>query len=46
MTDTLDTLDATAQARVDAWLAEAKTTMSADASSHLPAAPVRLAQAN
>ena len=37
---------AVSQEKYDAWLAEAKTTMSADASSHLPAAPVRLAQAN
>jgi len=37
---------AVSQEKYDAWLAEAKTTMSADASTHLPAAPVRLAQAN
>lgn len=30
----------------EAWLAEAKTTLAADASDHLPAAPVRLASAN
>ena len=32
--------------KYDAWLAEAQTTLAADASDHLPAAPVRLAQAN
>ena len=32
--------------KYDAWLAEAQTTYAADASDHLPAAPVRLASAN
>ena len=37
---------AVSQEKYDAWLAEAQTTFAADASDHLPAAPVRLAQAN
>ncbi|MBB1490426.1 cytochrome c oxidase subunit II [Paracoccus sp. MC1862] len=37
---------AVSQETYDAWLAEAQTTFAADASDHLPAAPVRLASAN
>ncbi|MDO5371185.1 cytochrome c oxidase subunit II [Paracoccus sp. (in: a-proteobacteria)] len=37
---------AVSQDTYDAWLAEAQTTFAADASDHLPAAPVRLASAN
>jgi len=37
---------AVSQEKYDAWMAEAQTTFAADASDHLPAAPVRLASAN
>lgn len=37
---------AVSQEAYDAWMADAKTTFAADASDHLPAAPVRLASAN
>jgi len=37
---------AVSQEKYDAWLEGAKTEFAADASDYLPAAPVRLAQAN